>query len=144
MCLLSLDIARSWCVFATRKSEHSDRVAVSARWELRQHIAPRMAELFYQNHCLAGQTTNVTSESRVPEIQIRRFSICSQAPAYNAYQRAQAANVNLNGPVQEFCQRVRDWPQRRAGMAIAVRHIKQRDLPPSCFAGGAFRHKVLV
>ena len=45
--------------------------------------------------------------------------------------------MNLNGPVQEFCQRVRDWPQRRAGMAIAVRHIKQRDLPPSCFAGGA-------
>jgi len=61
----------------------------------------------------------------------------AQAPAYNAYQRAQAANVNLNGPVQEFCQRVRDWPQRRAGMAIAVRHIKQRDLPPSCFSGGA-------
>ena len=62
---------------------------------------------------------------------------CAQAPAYNAYQRAQAANVNLNGPVQEFCQRVRDWPQRRAGMAIAVRHIKQRDLPPSCFRDGA-------
>ena len=56
---------------------------------------------------------------------------------YNAYQRAQAANVNLNGPVQEFCQRVRDWPQRRPGMAIAVRHIKQRDLPPSCFRNGA-------
>ena len=57
-------------------------------------------------------------------------------PIYNEYQRAQAAEVNLNHPVAMFKNRVLEWDGRRSGMDIAVTHLQQKALPPDVFPDG--------
>mmetsp|Transcript_13270 Transcript_13270/g.40180 ORF Transcript_13270/g.40180 Transcript_13270/m.40180 type:complete len:696 (-) Transcript_13270:767-2854(-) len=59
-----------------------------------------------------------------------------QKPIYNAYQKAQAAEVNLNYAVSMFRNKVNEWSSRRDGMDIAVTHVKQTALPPAVFPDG--------
>lgn len=44
--------------------------------------------------------------------------------------------MNLNQPVAAFRDMVLGWQQRRPGMEIVVRHVKQADLPPDAFPNG--------
>ena len=53
--------------------------------------------------------------------------------------RASNSSVNLNSPVNEFRHLVMSWDDWQEGMDVVVRHLKQKDLPPSVFTDGMKR-----